>query len=60
MQEEKKKKIIKWSCIIGLIVLIAFVVITSIVINDQKQKLEELKDKNEQVTPDSEVVIFID
>ncbi len=60
MQEEKKKKIIKWSCIIGLIVLIAFVVITSIVINDQKQKLDDLKDKNEQVTPDSEVVIFID
>ena len=57
---EKKKKIIKWSCIIGLIVLIAFVVITSIVINDQKQKLDDLKDKNEQVTPDSEVVIFID
>ena len=54
------KKIIKWSCIIGLIVLIAFVVITSIVINDQKQKLDDLKDKNEQVTPDSEVVIFID
>lgn len=60
MQEEKKKKIIKWSCIIGLIVLITFVVITSIVINDQKQKLDDLKDKNEQVTPDSEVVIFID
>ncbi len=60
MQEEKKKKIIKWSCIIGLIVLIAFVVITSIVINNQKQKLDDLKDKNEQVTPDSEVVIFID
>lgn len=60
MQEEKKKKIIKWSCIIGLIVLIAFVVITSIVINYQKQKLDDLKDKNEQVTPDSEVVIFID
>lgn len=60
MHEEKKKKIIKWSCIIGLIVLIAFVVITSIVINDQKQKLDDLKDKNEQVTPDSEVVIFID
>ena len=60
MQEEKKKKIIKWSCIIGLIVLIAFVVITSIVINEQKQKLDDLKDKNEQVTPDSEVVIFID
>lgn len=60
MQEEKKKKIIKWSCIIGLIVLIAFVVITSIVINDQKQKLDDLKDKNEQVKPDSEVVIFID
>lgn len=60
MQEEKKKKIIKWSCIIGLIVLIAFVVITSIVINNQKQKLDDLKDKNEQVKPDSEVVIFID
>ena len=60
MQKEKKKKIIKWSCIIGLIVLIAFVVITSIVINEQKQKLDDLKDKNEQVTPDSEVVIFID
>ena len=60
MQEEKKKKIIKWSCIIGLIVLIAFVVITSIVINNQKQKLDDLKDKNEQVTPDSEVVIYID
>ena len=60
MQEEKKKKIIKWSCIIGLIVLITFVVITSIVINNQKQKLDDLKDKNEQVTPDSEVVIFID
>lgn len=50
MQEEKRKKWIKWSWIIGLVVLIAFVIITSIVINYQRQRLKELQDANDQIT----------
>lgn len=50
MQEEKKKKTIKWLIIGGLIVLILFVVITSCIIHRQRQRLNDLEDKNEQIT----------
>lgn len=50
MQEEKKKKTIKWLIIGGLIVLILFVVITSCIIHSQRQRLNDLEDKNEQIT----------
>ena len=50
MQEEKKKKTIKWLIIGGLIVLILFVVITSCIIHRHRQRLNDLEDKNEQIT----------
>lgn len=48
-KEDKKKKIIKWSVIAGLILLIVFVIVTTIVINYQKQKIDEVNDKNDQI-----------
>lgn len=48
-KEDKKKKIIKWSVIAGLILLIVFVIVTTIVINYQKQKIDEINDKNDQI-----------
>lgn len=46
----KKKKIINISIIVGLIVLIAFVVVTSIVINYQKEKRDRLEQDNEHIS----------
>lgn len=48
-KEDKKKRIIKWSVIAGLILLIVFVIVTTIVINYQKQKIDEVNDKNDQI-----------
>lgn len=48
--QEKRKKWGKWACIIGLVVLIAFVIITSIVIYHQKQRLNDLQDANDQIS----------
>lgn len=48
-KEDKKKKIIKLSVIAGLILLIVFVIVTTIVINYQKQKIDEVNDKNDQI-----------
>lgn len=47
---EKKKKIINISIIVGLIVLISFVVVTSIVINYQKEKRDRLEQDNEHIS----------
>lgn len=47
---EKKKKIINISIIVGLIVLIAFVVVTSIVINYQKEKRDRLEQDNKHIS----------
>ena len=47
---EKKKKIINISIIVGLIVRIAFVVVTSIVINYQKEKRDRLEQDNEHIS----------
>ena len=46
----KKKKIINISIIVGLIVLISFVVVTSIVINYQKEKRDRLEQDNEHIS----------
>ncbi len=58
MQEERKKKTIKWLIIIGLIVLVTFVIITSIIIYNQQKKLDDLKDKNEQIIQETKKDIF--
>lgn len=50
MQNEKKKKWIKLSCIIGLAVLIVFVIITSIVIYSKREKLNDLKEDNSHIS----------
>ncbi len=46
----EKKKIINISIIVGLIILIAFVIVTSIVINYQKNKLNNLEQDNQEVS----------
>lgn len=50
MKEEKRKKIIKISIIVGLVVLIAFVIITSIVIYNQNQRYDDLKEDNDHIS----------
>ena len=46
----ERKKIINISIIVGLIILIAFVIVTSIVINYQKNKLNNLEQDNQVVS----------
>ncbi len=50
MQDEKKKKIINISLIVGLIVLIAFVIITSIVLYNQRERYDNLKEDNDHIS----------
>jgi len=48
--DEKKKKLLKNILLYGgLILVIAFTVITSIVVNYKRKQLDELKDKNQQM-----------
>ena len=44
------KKLIKWSIIIGLALLIIFVIVTSIVLHFKRQDLKDLNDKLENLT----------
>ena len=50
MKDDKKKKLIKWSIIIGLALLIIFVIVTSIVLHFKIQDLKDLNDKLENLT----------
>ncbi len=50
MQDEKKKKIINISLVVGLIVLIAFVIITSIVLYNQRGRYDNLKEDNDHIS----------
>lgn len=50
MQDEKKKKIINISLVVGLIVLIAFVIITSIVLYNQRERYDNLKEDNDHIS----------
>ena len=50
MKDDKKKKLIKWSIIIGLALLIIFVIVTSIVLHFKRQDLKDLNDKLENLT----------
>lgn len=50
MQDEKKKKIINISLVVGLIVLIAFVIITSIVLYNQNERYNNLKEDNDHIS----------
>lgn len=48
--DEKKKGLLKNILLYGgLVLVIAFTVITSIVVNYKRQQLKDLKDKNQQV-----------
>ena len=49
MEEKKKKKIKKNLTIGGIVFLIVFVIITAIVINYQKQKLDNINSSNENI-----------
>lgn len=49
MQEKNSKKRNSLLIVIGLVLLIAIVVITSIVLNFKKQKLEDMEDQNQQI-----------
>lgn len=50
MKDDKKKKFIKWSIIIGLVLLIIFVIATSIVLHFKRQDLDNLNNKLENVS----------
>lgn len=50
MKDDKKKKLIKLSIIIGLALLIIFVIVTSIVLHFKRQDLQDLNDKLENLT----------
>ena len=50
MKEEKRKKIINISIIVGVVVLIACVTITSIVIYNQNQRYNDLKENNYHIS----------
>ena len=50
MKDDKKKKLTKWSIIIGLALLIIFVIVTSIVLHFKRQDLKDLNDKLENLT----------
>ena len=50
MKDDKKKKLIKLSIIIGLALLIIFVIVTSIVLHFKRQDLKDLNDKLENLT----------
>ena len=50
MKDDKKKKLIKWSIIIGLALLISFVNVTPIVLHFKRQDLKDLNDKLENLT----------
>lgn len=49
MEEKQKKKLNNWLIGIGLAILILFVVITSIVINYQQKKYDEIKNDNDEI-----------
>lgn len=59
-KEKKKKKLNSFLIWASLVVLIIFVVITSIVLNFQKQKLDDLNKKNDVVKPQSQQTMFLD
>lgn len=59
-KEKKKKKLNSFLIWASLVVLIVFVVITSIVLNFQKQKLDDLNKKNDVVKPQSQQTLFLD
>ena len=59
-KEKKKKKLNSFLIWASLVVLIVFVVITSIVLNFQKQKLDDLNKKNDVVKPQSQQTMFLD
>lgn len=53
----KKGKKINISIWVGLSILVLVVIITSIILHFKRQELEEIKDKNEIVTPDSNITM---
>ena len=50
MKDDKKKKLIKWSIIIGLALLIIFVIATSIVLHFKRQDLNDLNNRLENLS----------
>ena len=48
----KKGKALSIAIYVGLAILVAVVVVTSIIIHSKRKKLEDLKDKNEAIKPD--------
>lgn len=50
MKDDKKKKLINFSIIVGLALLTIFVIVTSIVLHSKRQDLNDLNDKIENLT----------
>ena len=57
MNDDKKKKIIKWSIIIGLALLIIFVIATSIVLHFKRQDLDNLNNKLENLSQEETLTV---
>ena len=57
MNDDKKKKFIKWSIIIGLALLIIFVIATSIVLHFKRQDLDNLNNKLENLSQEETLTV---
>lgn len=51
----QKEKIVKIGIWVALLVVVAVAVITSIILHSKKEKLEDLKNKNDLVKPEESV-----
>ena len=60
MEENKKKKLINIALWVGLVVLILFVLITSIIVHSRKTKLDDLNDKNDLVKTEQSIVGIVE
>ena len=60
MEENKKKKLINIALWVGLVVLILFVLITSIIVHSRKTKLDDLNDKNDLVKTEQSIVRIVE
>lgn len=49
MEEKKKEKLKKWSIWGGLVLLILFVIITSVILYAKKSELARIKDENDKI-----------
>lgn len=57
MEESKKSKLKKWGIIGGFVLLVLFVIITSIILHAKQVELDKLKKENERITEEVQFII---